>query len=58
MRNILLSAACLLFTFVGFGQCPGNDVVFTTQAQIDSFALAYPNCTVFKGRLESLEMIL
>ena len=35
----------LLVSLVGFGQCPTDDLYITTQAEIDTFASNYPNCT-------------
>lgn len=36
----------LLFGFYfGFGQCPSGGIVFTTQQQVDDFAINYPSCT-------------
>jgi hypothetical protein len=28
-------------------QCPAGDINLTTQAEIDNFATAYPNCSVY-----------
>ncbi|MAY53710.1 MAG: hypothetical protein CMC75_10680 [Flavobacteriaceae bacterium] len=52
MKNFLLSATFLLIAFVGFGQCPGNSITFSTQAEIDNFAINFPNCTVVQETLE------
>lgn len=45
----------LLFTvfsmFTAFGQCPPGNVHLATQAQINQFAIDYPNCTTITGFL-------
>ncbi|WP_432412850.1 T9SS type A sorting domain-containing protein [Rasiella sp. SM2506] len=52
MKQYLLSAAFLLFSFVGFGQCPTDNVVWLqTQADVDAFAINYPNCTELNTNL-------
>ncbi len=45
MKQFLLSAAISLITFIGFGQCPPELIIFDTQEKIDDFATIYPNCT-------------
>jgi hypothetical protein len=35
-----------------FAQCPPGNVVLTTQAQINQFAVDYPNCTIINGYLQ------
>ncbi len=35
----------LLVSFIGFGQCPNDDIYLTTQAEIDAFSSNFPNCT-------------
>ncbi len=32
-------------------ECPAGDVVLNTQAEVDSFATTYPNCTIINGFL-------
>ncbi len=34
-----------------FGQCPPGNVTFSSQADVDQFALDYPNCTTISGDL-------
>lgn len=34
----------LLVSFIGFGQCPNDDIYLTTQAEIDAFSSNFPNC--------------
>ncbi|MFN8279871.1 MAG: hypothetical protein U0V49_06260 [Saprospiraceae bacterium] len=44
---------CLLL-FVSFGiqsQCPTGDLYFSTQEELDSFRLKYPDCTVLAGNV-------
>ncbi len=52
MKKILLSV-CLLLSFISLGQCPSDDIYLTSQAEIDAFATAYPNCT---NLIESLNI--
>ncbi len=33
-------------------ECPAGDIILTTQAEVDSFAQAYPNCTNLNGSLK------
>jgi len=42
----------VLFTFKANAQCPTGTVTFTTQAQVDQFAIDYPNCTSISGALQ------
>jgi hypothetical protein len=44
MKQFLLSAALLLFSLFGFGQCPGI-IVLENQAEVDNFSIDYPGCT-------------
>lgn len=34
------------------GQCPQDDIVLETQAQVDSFAIVYHNCTELEVSLQ------
>ena len=45
MKQFLLSAAFLFFSFIGFGQCPNEPLNLTTQEDIDNFSVNYPDCT-------------
>ncbi|WP_432412851.1 DUF7619 domain-containing protein [Rasiella sp. SM2506] len=45
MKQFLLSIAFLHFAFIGFGQCPMTTIILNSQADVDSFATNYPNCT-------------
>ena len=38
-------ALLFLTSFFGFGQCPTEDVVLSSQAEVDSFFMDYPDCT-------------
>src|SRR5690606_24642281 len=38
--------------YPSYGQCPPGNVYFTTQAEVDNFAVNYPNCTVINGNLD------
>lgn len=44
MKKALLIVS-LLVSYLGLGQCPSDDYYITTQAEIDSFAINFPNCT-------------
>ena len=50
MKKILLVFS-LFFAIIGFGQCPEGNVVFTSQAEVDSFVSLYPNCESIDGFL-------
>src|SRR5690606_2426626 len=42
-----------LFLFsTGKGQCPSGNIGFYSQAEIDAFAINYPNCTEISGDLD------
>lgn len=46
----------ILFLFIGgavYSQsCPGGNLVLTTQSQVDSFPILYPNCNRLPGNLD------
>lgn len=42
----------LLFAFKINAQCPPGNVVLTTQAQVNQFAVDYPNCMIINGYLQ------
>ncbi len=46
MKKFLLSTGFLFSFFIGFGQCPDGDILFTSQAEIDAFAIDFPDCTM------------
>ncbi len=55
MLEQLLKAICYLTIFclplcLG-AQCPSQDLIFTTQDQIDQFAIDYPDCTELDVKL-------
>ena len=41
----------LVFSIMGFGQCPGEDVLLLGQAEVDNFSVEYPNCDAIEGFL-------
>lgn len=46
MKNFTLSLVFIISQIFLFAQCPPGDLlIFSSQAQIDEFAIAYPNCT-------------
>jgi len=50
---IVITLHVSLFTFHSFSQpCLPEGITFTTQAQIDSFQINYPNCTEIEGDVE------
>jgi type IX secretion system substrate protein/receptor L domain-containing protein len=44
MKKLLLSAAFLLFSIVGFGQCPPQ-ITLESQTEVDNFSIDFPGCT-------------
>ena len=48
----LFTLALLSIVFKANAQCPTGTVTFTTQAQVDQFAIDYPNCTSISGALQ------
>ncbi|MEA3480161.1 MAG: T9SS type A sorting domain-containing protein [Bacteroidota bacterium] len=47
---ILIAAHCSLLTAHLFAQpCLPNGIIFTSQSQVDSFPVIYPNCTIIEG---------
>ena len=46
---LLLIFVCFLQTSVKSQQCLPDGIIFTTQTQIDSFQINYPNCTQIQG---------
>lgn len=51
-KIIFFCFAVLFFENIAQAQCPQGDVVLETQAQVDSFAILYPNCMEIAGNLE------
>jgi len=50
MKIFLLSIALILSHIILAAQCPPGDLlIFSSQAQVDDFAISYPNCTEFDG---------
>lgn len=45
----LFTIAMSLFVFKANAQCPPGNVTFSTQAQVDQFAVDYPFCTQING---------
>lgn len=54
-RKLLSSMLLLLGGLAANAQCPTGDLVITTQAQLDQFALDYPGCTNLPGSLYMYE---
>ena len=46
--NYVMIAASLLISNVLVADCPTSNITFTTQAQVDSFRINYPNCTTLE----------
>jgi surface protein len=42
---------CAEESFTTASECPSGDLVFATQAEVDSFSILYPNCTVLMGNV-------
>lgn len=50
--KFLFTTFCLFFSFLSFSQsCLPDENVFSTQVQIDSFPILFPNCTEIAGHL-------
>ena len=52
MRKYYLIIASLICSITGFSQCPTVNIELSTQADIDDFAINYPNCTQLTHDLE------
>lgn len=51
LGSILLVCFSAFPMHIVWGQCPPGNVNLTTQAQVNAFAAAYPNCTTINGSL-------
>jgi len=49
MKRIYLVLITIFCWGALWGQCPSGDFIFTTQQQVDDFALNYPGCTEILG---------
>lgn len=49
--NPFLFCIILLITQTTTAQCPPGEVVLSSQAQVDSFLIDYPSCTLISGNL-------
>ncbi len=47
--RLLLLFGFLLVGGICFGQCPSDDLFFSSQEEIDNFLVEYPNCTEIEG---------
>lgn len=45
MKNLYFFLSLVLFSKLAFAQCPTTEIQFTTQQQINNFAINYPLCT-------------
>ena len=52
MKIYICLVSFLLFSFISFGQCPTTNILITSQAEIDNFAINYPNCTVLSHNIK------
>ena len=55
MKHLTVIAFILLLcwnSIVSSQPCPPDGISFTTQDQIDSFSIIYPNCTDYDGWIE------
>ena len=52
MKKITLLFFIFHFHFLSFGQCPTDDLILTSQLEIDNFAVNYPNCSVLAHELK------
>jgi len=51
MKIIISLAAFLTISFSSFGQCPVDDIILTTQAEVDAFPIAWPDCVQLQSQL-------
>ncbi len=51
MNRTLLLFISVLISFHSFGQCPEGSVELNSQAEVNAFVAAYPNCTEINGDL-------
>ena len=51
MKKITL-LSFLINAFIGFSQCPSENILLTTQADVDNFATNYPGCTMLTHELK------
>ncbi len=52
MKKITTLISLFFTSMVVFAQCPPGNVVLTTQAQVNQFAVDYPSCTIINGYLQ------
>jgi len=52
MKKLSLLFALLIPAFLTSQPCLPEGITFTTQAQIDSFQINYPNCTEIEGNID------
>ncbi len=51
MMRMYFVLMALVFSCIGFGQCPGEDVLLFSQAEVNNFSLEYPNCDTIESFL-------
>jgi hypothetical protein len=49
MRCLIITIIYLVGSSFVFGQCPTDDIFFTTQKSIDNFGTHYPSCTAVRN---------
>ena len=52
MNKNISTSLFLIFSFMAFGQCPSEIIYLRSQAEIDAFAITYPNCTQLNRGIE------
>ncbi len=64
MKKFLFSFVFLLVFFIGFSQCPTENINLSSQSDIDDFKLNYPNCieiyrdiTINGSNIENLDSL-
>ncbi|WP_299519132.1 T9SS type B sorting domain-containing protein [Winogradskyella sp.] len=55
--KILILLIFTSFCFIGNTQCPTGNLVFTTQNEINQFAINFPNCTNLLGSLSIQDQV-
>lgn len=51
MKKYTIFLFVFSITLIGYSQCPTEELILRTQAEIDNFATNYPNCTILTHEL-------
>lgn len=61
MKSLLISFLFFFYIIAGptvIAQCPDEDILITTQGQLDSFKIVYPDCDSLDAKLEIWDLAL